>query len=96
MTTNDHQCGQESRLAVMESVLDGINKNLSELKDLMVTVIQAQERIAALRQGHTDQEKRIWKLEHSQAAGKWTERVIWLLVSTGLVGFFKFFGGGEK
>ena len=79
----------------MEAALNGINVTLSELKDLMVTVVRSQEHIASLQQGHIDQEKRLRRIEHTQATGKWVERVVWILVSTGLVGLFKFVGGDK-
>jgi hypothetical protein len=81
----------------MESVLGSINDNLKELKALMVTVTQSQTHIATLQQGHLDQEARLRKVEQAQAAGKWTERVTWVLVSSGLAGLFSFLKfGGDK
>ena len=86
-------CNQEARLAVMESIQRGILENLKELKDLLITVAQSQERIATLQLEATDHKRRLHKLEIAQATGKWTERVIWVLVSAGLAGLIKF---GDK
>lgn len=93
MSHDPNLCGQEPRLAVMENVLEGINENLAELRQLMLAVTQSQERIASLRASTQDQEDRIRKLEHTQAAGKWMERIVWLLVAAALT-FYLNFGKG--
>jgi hypothetical protein len=80
----------------MESALVGIQENQKKLTDLMSTVVRSQEHIAILREGHADQEQRLRKLEISHASGKWMERVVWLVATTGVAGLFKFYGGGDK
>ena len=90
-------CTQEARLAVMEAALVGIDANQSKLTALMDSVIRSQEHITTLRANDADKETRLRKVELSQASGKWTERVIWILVTTGIAGLFSFIklGGGK-
>lgn len=94
--TGEQPCGQEPRLAVMESALANISATLADLKDIMVAQATTSERILTLQQRDLDQEMRLRKLEHGLATGKWTERVVWVLVSLGLAGYFGIASGGGK
>ena len=77
-------CSQEPRLAHLEAAVTGINTTLNDVKDLLKSSIQADERINTLQKENHDQEKRLRRLEQTQAAGRWLERVAWILVASGL------------
>lgn len=87
-------CSQEQRLAHLEAALSGIQNVLTDMKDLLIASIKSEERITALQQDRLDQEKRIRKLEHVQAAGRWVERAVWLIVA-GAVSMWVKFGGKQ-
>lgn len=64
--------------------MTGINTTLNDVKDLLKSSIQADERINTLQKENHDQEKRLRRLEQTQEAGRWLERVAWILVAAGL------------
>ncbi len=70
-------CSQESRFAHLEATLDSVSDTLRDVKDLLKSSIQADERIHTLQQEAADMEKRVRVLEMAHAAGRWVERVMW-------------------
>lgn len=81
MTHEKNQCLQEPRLVHLEAVLAGIDETLKDVKDLLRSSIQADERIRALQRGVSEQEKRIRSMEVAHASIRWVERVVWVLVA---------------
>lgn len=65
-----------------------IGDTLKDVKDLLKSSIQTDERIVVLKKENADQEERLRKLEIAFAGGRWLERVAWLIVTAGLAWLF--------
>ena len=95
-TTPAHgQCTQEPRLVHLEAALAGIANALTDVKDLLRTSIQTDERLRSLQNTVNDQEgllrsmeKRLRATELAHAASRWAERVVWFIVAAALGVYF--------
>lgn len=86
------RCTQEPRLIHLENALAGISDTLKDVKDLLRSSIQADERIRTLQKEAVDREERLRKLESAVAASRWLERVVWTVVAAGIGLLFNFKG----
>lgn len=81
-------CAQEPRLLQLEIGVAAIGETLKDVKDLLKSSIQTDERVSTLKQENSDQEKRIRKLEAAVSGGRWLERLAWAVMAAGLSWFF--------
>ncbi|MDL2272795.1 hypothetical protein LJC23_07190 [Desulfovibrio sp. OttesenSCG-928-I05] len=75
--------------------MEAIADTLQDVRDLLKTSIRSEERIASLQQDGRDQEKRLRRLEQTQATNQWLERLTWIGITAIITGIItnSFLGG---